>query len=84
MQQYDEEYASEVKLWKSQLKPRKQALEDKFAQELQAEEQFYQMSANGNGSGSTANVMSASGGYPAPVATVITPHSQIRQPLTPM
>jgi len=82
MQQFDEEYGAEVKLFKSQLKPRKQALEDKCTLELQAEEQFYQMGSTVNGS--SASVSSLSAGYAPPQANVITSQSSIRQPLAPM
>uniref|UniRef100_A0A915J779 Protein kinase domain-containing protein n=1 Tax=Romanomermis culicivorax TaxID=13658 RepID=A0A915J779_ROMCU len=34
LKQYDDDYSTEIKKWKEQLKPKKQALEDKFIREL--------------------------------------------------
>lgn len=41
LKQFDEEYANELKEWKARLRPRKQALEENFAEEIRAQEQFY-------------------------------------------
>ncbi|KHJ41081.1 hypothetical protein D918_08857 [Trichuris suis] len=45
---FDEEYANELKAWKSQLKPRKQKLEEKFSGELNEQERFYEQTLTGS------------------------------------
>ncbi|GAB6023238.1 hypothetical protein CHUAL_008056 [Chamberlinius hualienensis] len=41
LKQHDEEYNAELKEWKSQLKPRKQMLEEEFARQIEDQERFY-------------------------------------------
>uniref|UniRef100_A0A5S6QJG6 Protein kinase domain-containing protein n=1 Tax=Trichuris muris TaxID=70415 RepID=A0A5S6QJG6_TRIMR len=62
---FDEEYANELKAWKSQLKPRKQKLEEKFAGELNEQERFYEQTLAGSPSLPGSYISSAliSGGH---------------------